>query len=89
MQPADSARYTADILVAGELYGVYLDVTDSWKELACSLTVGSRIFHKQPVAFARYTSYIFVYGNIDAVHLDIAGNWKYTQISDRSHTDIT
>ena len=34
MRPAESARYTAYILVYGKIYAVYLDITDSWKDLA-------------------------------------------------------
>ena len=34
MQPADSARHTAYMIVYGKIYTAYLDITDSWKDLA-------------------------------------------------------
>ena len=49
MQLAESARYKAYILIYGKIYAEHLDITDSWKDLAWILTVGSRISHMQSV----------------------------------------
>ena len=53
-----------------------LIATDSWKDLAWILTVGSRISHMQLSENARYKAYILIYGQIYAVHLDITDSWK-------------
>jgi predicted heme/steroid binding protein len=78
MQLSETARYTAYILVCGKIYDVYLDRTDSWKDLAWILTVGAIISHMRPADAARYTAYILVDGKLYAVYLDIAGDREYT-----------
>ena len=76
MQPADSARHTAYMIVYGKIYTAYLDITDSRKDLAWILAVGSRISHVQLAETARYTAYILACGKIYAVYLDITDSWK-------------
>ena len=65
MQPADSARYTAYVLVCGAIYAVYLGITDSWTHLAGISNSGNRASDMQPAESARYTAYILIYGKME------------------------
>ena len=76
MRLAETARYTAYILIYGKIYTVHLDITDSWKDLAKILTVGSRSSHMQLSETARYTAYVLVCGKTYAVYLDKTDSWK-------------